>query len=57
MGAVFDGNGKPIKSLIWRPACANDEVYVPVNIVPEPATMALLATGTLAFLARRRRSA
>ena len=50
-------NGEFIKTVTWRPACANDEVYVPVNIFPEPATMALLATGTLAFLARRRRSA
>jgi hypothetical protein len=50
-------NGELIKTVTWRPACANDEVYVPVNIVPEPATVAFLATGTLAFLTRRRRVA
>jgi hypothetical protein len=50
-------NGELVKTVAWRPACANDEVCVPVNIVPEPATLAFLAAGALAFLPYRRRLA
>jgi hypothetical protein len=50
-------NGELIKSVTWRPACGNDELNVPVDIVPEPATLAFLAAGALAFRPRRRRTA
>ena len=47
-------NGELIKSVIWLPSCANDEVIVPVDTVPEPATMAFLVAGALVFLIRCR---
>ncbi len=49
-------NGELIESITWRPACGNDELKVPVNIVPEPATMLLLAGGMLVLRDRRKRA-
>ncbi|HSW44452.1 MAG TPA: hypothetical protein VLM89_02665 [Phycisphaerae bacterium] len=48
-------NGELIKGVTWRPGCGNDELSVPVNIVPEPVTASFLAAGWLLFGFRRRR--
>jgi len=47
--------GTLIDTVEWRPACSNDELIVPVNIVPEPATLVCLAIGGLFLLPRKRR--
>ena len=56
MELAFDATwfgGETIESIHWRPACGNDELDVPVNFTPEPASLALLVVGGLT-LARQR---
>lgn len=48
--------GATIEQVAWRPSCGNDELQVPLNFVPEPPTLALMAGGAL-LGARRSRKA
>ena len=51
--SLFDG--AMIESIHWRPSCGNDELDVEVNLVPEPATVAMLGLGLFACRWPRRR--
>jgi hypothetical protein len=49
--------GVTVQSIHWRPSCGNDELDVNVqheHLVPEPATVLMLAGGSLLTLVRRR---
>jgi len=47
--------GEVIDYVRWTPSCGNDEAIVPVNAVPEPATLTLMVLSVLGLVRRRTR--
>jgi len=50
------GNIEVYDGIDWEPGGANNNIYIGISDVPEPATLGLLALGGLALAAYRRRS-